>query len=224
MANLFCFAITTTCPADVSQNGGFGRHTISTHEHNGHHGAENDGFTGAYFYPGQFYDYHYPIVLAGRNSINTTATDPRAGGPNGSGGINKIPGDWHETMSTHWFHDHMFSFTSQNVYKGIAGMFNIYSALDRGNEGINDGVNLRLPSGTANDSGNLDYDVNLMLADKAWDQNGQLFFDIFNFQGFLGDAMTVNLAYRPFFEVERRKYRFRILNGCCFTLLPTHVE
>ena len=39
---------------DVSNNGGFGRHTISTHEHNGHHGAENDGFTGAYFYPGEF--------------------------------------------------------------------------------------------------------------------------------------------------------------------------
>ncbi|MGH9567736.1 MAG: multicopper oxidase domain-containing protein, partial [Candidatus Angelobacter sp.] len=29
----------------------------------------------------------------------------------------------------------------------------------------------------------------------------------------LGDVMTVNLAYNPFFEVERRKYRFRILNG-----------
>ena len=48
-------------------------------------------------------------------------------------------------MSTHWFHDHMFSFTSQNVYKGMAGMFNIYCA-DRGNEAINDGVNLRLPA------------------------------------------------------------------------------
>src|SRR5437870_3219226 len=60
-------------PYDITQNGGFGRHTLSTHEHNGHHGAENDGFTGAYFYPGQFYDYHYPIVLAGHKSINTTA-------------------------------------------------------------------------------------------------------------------------------------------------------
>ena len=48
-------------------------------------------------------------------------------------------------MSTHWFHDHMFSFTAQNVYKGMAGMFNIYSGLDRGAEDINDGVNLRLP-------------------------------------------------------------------------------
>src|SRR6266850_438855 len=46
-------------PFDVAQNGGFGRHTISTHEHNGHHGAENDGFAGAFFFPNQFYDYHW---------------------------------------------------------------------------------------------------------------------------------------------------------------------
>ncbi len=200
-------------PYDVRQNGGFGRHTISIHEHNGHHGAENDGFTGAFFFPGQFYDYHYPIVLAGWRNINAAATDRRAGGPTDNGGINKVPGDWHETMSTHWFHDHMFSFTSQNVYKGMAGMFNIYSALDRGNEGLDDGVNLRLPSGTAKSWGNLEYDVNLILADKAWDANGQLAMDIFDFDGFLGDQMTVNLVYKPFFEVERRKYRFRIQNG-----------
>jgi FtsP/CotA-like multicopper oxidase with cupredoxin domain len=200
-------------PADVTQNNGFGRNTLSTHEHNGHHGAENDGFTGAYFFPNQFYDYHYPFVLAGFTTINATATDPKAGSPNGSGGITKVPGDWHETMSTHWFHDHMFSFTAQNVYKGDAGMLNIYSALDRGNEAINDGVNLRLPSGTTLDWGNLDYDVNLMFSDKAWDSNGQLNMDIFQFDGFLGDRMTVNLAYKPFFQVERRKYRFRMLNA-----------
>jgi FtsP/CotA-like multicopper oxidase with cupredoxin domain len=200
-------------PFDINQNAGFGRHTISTHEHNGHHGAENDGFTGAYFYPGQFYDYHWPIVLAGFRSINTAATDPRAGSPTDAGGIQKLPGDWHETMSTHWFHDHMFSFTAQNVYKGNAAMFNLYSSLDRGNETLNDGVNLRLPSGSAKSWGNLDYDVNLMLADKAWDADGQLSMDIFDFDGFLGDRMTVNLTYKPYFEVERRKYRFRILNA-----------
>jgi manganese oxidase len=200
-------------PADTSQNGGFGRNTISTHEHNGHHGAENDGFTGAFFFPGQFYDYHWPIKLAGFSSFNTGATDRHAGTPDGSGGITNVPGDWHETMSTHWFHDHMYSFTSQNVYKGNAAMFNIYSSLDRGNEGINDGINFQLPSGTTKDSGNLDYDVNLMLADKAFDSGGQLYFDIFDFDGFLGDVMTVNLAYRPYMEVERRKYRFRILNA-----------
>ena len=214
-------------PADVRQNGGFGRHTISTHEHNGHHGAENDGFTGAFFFPGQFYDYHWPIVLAGHFSMNTNALDPRASSPTDAGGLMNVKGDWRETMSTHWFHDHMFSFTAPNVYKGNAAMFNIYSGLDRGAEDIVDEVlnpdgsrstvNLRLPSGQASVTGkswgNLDYDVNLMLADKAFDQDGQLAFDIFNFDGFMGDVMTVNLAYKPYFEVERRKYRFRILNA-----------
>src|SRR5436853_573309 len=200
---------------DVTQNGGFGRHTISTHEHNGHHGAENDGFTGAFFFPNQYYDYHWPVVLAGHFSYQQSAFDAMmACTPNDRGTTDPVPGDWRETMSTHWFHDHMFSFTAQNVYKGNAAMFNIYSGLDRGNEAVNDGVNLRLPSGTAKDFGNLDYDVNLMLADKAWDANGQLHFDIFDTEsGFVADVMTVNLVYRPFFEVERRKYRFRILNG-----------
>src|SRR5437867_3359227 len=161
-------------PFDITQNGGFGIHTLSTHEHNGHHGAENDGFTGAFFYPGQFYDYHYPIVLAGWRSINTGATDNRAGSPNGSGGITKVAGDWRETMSTHWFHDHMFSFTAQNVYKGDAGMVNIYSALDRGNEAINDGVKLRLPSGTAKDFGNLDNDGNLLPSPVVITQTDEL--------------------------------------------------
>jgi manganese oxidase len=188
-------------------------HTLTTHEHNAHHGAENDGFTGAYFYPGQFYDYHYPWTLAGWTTINTGATDPHAGAPNGNGGITNVPGDYHETMSSHWFHDHMFTYTDQNVYKGIAGMTNIYSSLDRGNEGHNDGINLQLPSGTAADWGNLQYDINLMFADKAWDSNGQLDMDTAQFDGFLGDQMTVNLCWKPYLNVYQRNYRFRLLNG-----------
>ena len=198
------------------RNGGFGMYTISTHEHNGHHGAENDGFTGAFFFPNQFYDYHWPIVLAGHYSYNQAGPDDyKACTPNDAGTTDPIPGDWRETMSTHWFHDHMFEFTSQNVYKGNAAMMNIYSGLDRGNEEIvdKDHVNLKLPSGTRYSWGNLDYDVNLMIADKAFDSSGQLLFDIFNEDGFLGDVMTVNLAYKPYFEVERRRYRFRILNA-----------
>jgi manganese oxidase len=34
--------------------------------------------------------------------------------------------------------------------------------------------------------------VNLIVSDKAFDQDGQLFFDIFDTYGFLGDVMTVN--------------------------------
>jgi FtsP/CotA-like multicopper oxidase with cupredoxin domain len=202
-------------PFDVTQNGvnAFGRHTLTTHEHNGHHGAENDGFTGAYFFPGQFYDYHYPWTLAGWTTINTGATDPRAGAPDGNGHIRNVPGDYRETMSSHWYHDHMFTFTDQNVYKGIAGMTNIYSSQDRGNEAINDGVNLRLPSGALQDYANLQYDINLMVADKAWDANGQLNMDTTAFDGFLGDQMTINFCWKPFLQVYARKYRFRILNA-----------
>jgi FtsP/CotA-like multicopper oxidase with cupredoxin domain len=200
-------------PIDVAANRGFGVHTISTHEHNGHSPAESDGYANAFFFPGQFYDYRWPLQLAGRDSINTDAKDIRAGAPDGKGGIKKISGDWRETMSTHWFHDHMLDFTAQNVYKGNAAMMNYYSAIDRGNEAIDDGVNLRLPSGTAQDWGNRDYDMNLLLADKAWDGEGQLWFNPFNLKGFIGDVMTVNWLYHPYVDVRARQYRFRILNG-----------
>jgi len=200
-------------PIDVAANRGFGVHTLSTHEHNGHNPAESDGYTNSFFFPGQFYDYRWPIQLAGRDSINTEAADPRAGSPDGQGGIVQIPGDWRETMSTHWFHDHMLDFTAQNVYKGSAAMMNYYSAIDRGNESIDDGVNLRLPSGSALDWGNRDYDVNLVLAEKAWDDEGQLWFNPFNIKGFIGDVMTVNWLYKPYMDVRARRYRFRLLNG-----------
>ena len=200
-------------PVDVAANGGFGVHTITTHEHNGHNPAESDGYANSFFFPGQFYDYRWPMTLAGTDSINTDMTDMKASTPDGRGGIKKIPGDWHETMGTHWFHDHMLDFTAQNVYKGNAAMMNYYSALDRGNESIDDGVNLKLPSGSALDWGNRDYDVNLLLAEKAWDTNGQLWFNPFNLRGFVGDVMTVNWLFKPYMDVRARKYRFRILNG-----------
>ncbi len=217
-------------PIDDSANYGFGKHTITTHEHNGHNPAESDGYAGAYFFPGEFYDYRWPMVLAGHDSVPINSSDPilqeknsKAGSPAcfdprpGNcatwGGVKKVRGNWHETMSTHWFHDHMVDYTAQNVYKGNAAMMNYYSAIDRGNEGLNDGINLRLPSGTALDWGNRDYDINLVVADKAFDSQGQLWFNTFQTDGFLGDVATVNFLYKPYFDVRARRYRFRILNG-----------
>lgn len=221
-----------TLPINPSANRGFGLHTITTHEHNGHNPAESDGFANAFYFPGQFYDYRWPMQLAGYDTVNTTAADPKAAAPCSAGetllinnGVNavekvcdvsgriQIRGDYRETMSTHWFHDHMVDFTAQNVYKGNAAMFNYHSALDRGNEAINDGVNLRLPSGSALPWGNRDYDVNLAIGDKAWDAEGQLWFNIFNKDGFLGDQVLVNMQYKPYMQVRARRYRFRILNA-----------
>src|SRR6185369_1101184 len=60
---------------------------------------------------------------------------------------------------------------------------------------------------------NRDYDVNLLVADKAWDKEGQLWFNIFNLDGFIGDQVLVNLTWHPYLDVRARSYRFRILNG-----------
>jgi FtsP/CotA-like multicopper oxidase with cupredoxin domain len=49
--------------------------------------------------------------------------------------------------------------------------------------------------------------------DAATDPTGQLFFDIFTTDGFLGDIMLVNFQYAPFMEVLPRKYRFRTLSA-----------
>lgn len=218
-------------PIKPDNNRGFGLHTITTHEHNGAHNGVSDGFANSFFFPGEYYDYLYGMTIAGHTHTNVEAVHPKASAPRDwkrdeIGNVlldedgkkivkeNKnLKGDWKEIMSTHWFHDHMLDYTAQNVYKGNAAMMNYYSAIDRGNEEIDDGVNLRLPSGTDLAWGNRDYDVNLIMLDKAWDNEGQLWFNPFNTNGFLGDKMLVNWLLEPYFEVRARRYRFRILNA-----------
>ena len=200
-------------PVDRTQNNGFGRNETQFHFHNAHNGAESDGAANTHHFPGTFYDYRWSTTLARRDKINTQAGDPRASGPDGNGGLVQVAGDFREIQGTMWVHDHRFFFTAENVYKGNLGMINMYSGPDRGNEVLTDGINLRLPSGSLLDFGNVDFDVNLIVSDAAFDPTGQLFFDIFTTDGFLGDVMLVNFAYAPFMEVLPRKYRFRILSA-----------
>jgi FtsP/CotA-like multicopper oxidase with cupredoxin domain len=52
-----------------------------------------------------------------------------------------------------------------------------------------------------------------LVHDKVFDQNGLLYMDILNTDGILGDRYTVNGVIQPFFQVQPRKYRLRLLNG-----------
>ncbi|MFL5104156.1 MAG: multicopper oxidase domain-containing protein [Xanthobacteraceae bacterium] len=192
---------------------GFGLNETQLHFHNAHNGAESDGAANTHHFPGTFYDYRWSTTLARRDTINVNGTDRRASGPDGNGGLVNVAGDFREIQGTMWAHDHRFFFTAEDVYKGNFMMISYYSGPDRGNEVLNDGVNLRLPSGRFKDFGNIDFDVNLIISDAATDQTGQYFFDVFTTDRFLGDLMFVNMAYAPFFEVLPRKYRFRILNA-----------
>ena len=154
-------------PLNREQNGGFGRNESQLHHHNAHNGAELDGAANVRHFPGTFYDYRWSTTLARRDTINTQATEPRASGPNGNGGLVNVKGDFRELQGTLWAHDHRFFFTAENVYKGNLGMVNYYSGPDRGNEELVDNVNLRLPSGRLLDYGNVDFDVNLVMSDAA---------------------------------------------------------
>ena len=168
-----------------NDNGGFGLQSVSTHLHNGHTPSESDGFPCDFFGQNKWYDQHYPNVLAGFASSHP---------PNG---------DINEAMSTLWYHDHRVDFTSQNVYKGLAGFYLLFNQFDTGDET----TGFRLPSFPQ-------FDIPMMFNDKNFDpDDGLLAFDLANRDGILGDKFLVNGKIQPFFEVKRRRYRFRWLNG-----------
>src|SRR6185503_6992197 len=176
------------------QNGGFGIPSVTTHLHNFHSGSESDGGPCRYFERGQYFDYHQTMALAGFDA-------PSA--PLGAMGKRQlVEGDIRETLGTLWYHDHRVDNTSQNVYKGLAGFFLAFNELDTGDEL----TGFHLPSFP-------EFDIPLMLADKLFDPStGLLCFDLFDFDGLLGDKFLVNGKIQPFFEVKRRRYRLRILN------------
>jgi len=167
----------------------FGIAEVTTHLHNGHTPSESDGNPVNYFNsindpnainPNGFKDQHYPNVLAGYTARGDLIGDPT------------------EALSSLWYHDHHLDFTAQNVYKGMAGVYNIFDDKDTGDET----TGLRLPSGA--------YDVPLMFSDPLFDPECQLVFDLFDLDGILGDKVAANGAIQPYFNVDKRRYRFRL--------------
>jgi spore coat protein A len=98
--------------------------------------------------------------------------------------------------ATHWYHDHTLDVTGINVFMGLAGFYLL---------GSNTIDALNLPSGQ--------FDVPLVIQDRAFDANNQLAYNPFDHNGFIGNVFLVNGATQPKFRVANRKYRFRVLNG-----------
>lgn len=173
----------------ASQNGGFGVPEVTTHLHNFHSAPDSDGgpcdpVQQRYFFIGQYYDYFYNMQRAGWGS-----TDP----PNGN---------IDETLGFLWYHDHRVDHTAENTYKGLVGPLIIFNEFDTGDES----TGFHLPSFP-------DFDIPLMLADRNFDSTtGLLTFDTFNTDGILGDTFLVNGVVQPYFNVQKRRYRFRIVN------------
>ena len=188
-------------PKNGRDTQGFGINQCSPHLHNAHNPPESDGGPMRFFDSGKWWDYWYPNIRAGFASTHKTGTiRTDAANPKGLW----CPGDWQETQSTLWFHDHRMDFTAQNVYKGMASFYTLFSK-DINLDTDDETTGLRLPSGQ--------YDIPLLFTDKVLDQTGQMFFDSFNIEGILGDQQTVNFKIKPYLTVDRRKYRFRFLDA-----------
>jgi spore coat protein A len=113
------------------------------------------------------------------------------------------PGQWknyhypnNHPACTFWYHDHAVDITAENAYFGLAAQYQLHDDLER---------SLGLPSGP--------YDVPLIMRDAMFAADGSLIFDDRNHSGLFGDVILVNGKPWPAMRVERRKYRFRMLNA-----------
>jgi FtsP/CotA-like multicopper oxidase with cupredoxin domain len=101
-----------------------------------------------------------------------------------------------QNARTLWYHDHGVHHTASNAYMGLAGMYRLFDGHER---------SLPLPKGR--------YDVPVIVRDAMFDTRGQLIYDDDDNSGLMGDVNLVNGVPWPVMKVERRKYRFRLLNG-----------
>ena len=119
---------------------------------------------------------------------------------------------------TLWYHDHTLGLTRENVYAGPAGFYLL------GGDDLPDGV-LPGPAPTRDDPPNASYhDIPLMIQDRSFTADGELHYPTRYsgggdgpptwVPGFSGSTMVVNGRTWPTLTVQRRRYRFRLLNGC----------
>jgi spore coat protein A, manganese oxidase len=143
--------------------------------------------------------------------------------------------------STIWYHDHTLGMTRLNVYAGPAGFYIIRGGPD-GDKAVLDtryGTPAVLPGPAPKEGDKFPpnkkyYEIPIAIQDRSFNANGSLFhpdtrafFDgiagpyipetdvspIWNPE-FFGNAIMVNGNTWPFLTVEKRRYRFRFLNGC----------
>jgi spore coat protein A len=112
------------------------------------------------------------------------------------------PNDQQSTLL--WYHDHTLGITRLNMIMGLAGAYIIRDAVED---------SLNLPKGQ--------FEIPLIMQDRLFNPDGSFLYPIadggthqFWIPEFFGDTMCVNGKIWPVLDVEPRRYRFRMLNGC----------
>jgi spore coat protein A, manganese oxidase len=101
-----------------------------------------------------------------------------------------------QDATTLWYHDHAHGLSARTMFYGLAGFYIVEDDLE---------ASLDLPSG--------DFDVPLVIQDRAFNANGTLRYTENIDEGFLGDTIVVNGTVSPRFAVKRALYRLRFLNA-----------
>jgi spore coat protein A, manganese oxidase len=94
--------------------------------------------------------------------------------------------------ATLWYHDHAHGLSARTMFYGLAGFYIVDD-------------DLGLPSG--------DFDVPLVIQDRAFNADGSLAYTENIDEGFMGDTIVVNGSVSPRFAVKRALYRLRFLNA-----------
>jgi len=129
---------------------------------------------------------------------------PGTGGPGSNQAVYRYPNEQEPALV--WFHDHALGATRLNVYAGLAGGYLLTDPSD-----------LSIPS-------NLPGPVPLVIQDRMFDKQGQLYFPAggefvpnpdhpFWVPEFTGDTAAVNGHVWPYLNVEPKRYRFLFING-----------
>ena len=101
-----------------------------------------------------------------------------------------------QDAATLWYHDHAHGLSARTMFYGLAGMYIVEDDLEQ---------SLELPSG--------DFEVPLVIQDRAFNEDGSLRYTENVDEGFLGDTIVVNGRVSPRFAVKRALYRLRLLNA-----------
>ncbi len=198
---------------------------IVTHVHGAHVGPESDGYPEAWWLPNANNipaGYHTTGSLF--DQYDSSNTDPGSA-------VFQYPND--QRATTLWFHDHSLGITRLNVYAGPAGFWLL-------RDGEENNFEFPGPAPKLGDNPNKTYyEIPIAIQDRSFNDDGSLFYPdnrayfeelepdqldidfspdsdvapIWNPEAFF-NTMVVNGRTWPFLEVEPRKYRLRLLNGC----------
>ncbi len=213
---------------------------IVTHLHGGHSTEESDGYAEAWYLPAaNNIPFGYATAGSFYDTFKAKAEGLLAQPWTPASAVFQYDND--QRAATIWYHDHTLGMTRSNVYAGPAGFYLLRGGPSDGVVGTLPGpapalgdpagvryyeIPIAIQDRSFNADGSLFYPDSRAFFEGLDPSQLQIPFipddacggpsdisPIFNPE-FFGNTIVVNGKTWPYLEVEQRRYRFRLLNGC----------